>query len=130
MPFDCTPTPTKTQTLIDRAIELLGERGWCQNMSRDRFGRMCLVGSLLIAAKEMGEHDGFAFDALRPIKIHEWTNWNDRPGRTKDQVVEKLRELRTGTMERSSEFWTPNMVISSKDLANELVFTVMTDAPF
>jgi hypothetical protein len=78
---------------IRRAREILVEEGWCQGHLRDSSGRHCLVGALMDATLAHSTRrfhrarDRVAFEVGSPV------DWNDCPGRTKEQVLELLETL-------------------------------------
>lgn len=81
----------KTSEVLSTAALLIEENGWTQHQLRSEDGAYCLVGAIRAATdvpswstelrtlKALHLGDGFAAD------------WNDRPGRTKRQVLRKLR---------------------------------------
>jgi len=98
------PVPTGLRaTDVERAVELLDERGWCQGTLVDSDGRMCALGAVGLAQKERG-HPRSIGDTLYLGYLVDMTNgvasYNDAPGRTKEEVqdllmavAKKLREL-------------------------------------
>ncbi len=105
MPFDSLPVkaPTKEQETVDKAINLI-EKGWCQGSSarnvQDRPTdvlsstaiRFCALGALYRTGKST------CYPVLRrnlsSIVNDAVSNWNDTPGRTKEEVIEALKKLR------------------------------------
>jgi hypothetical protein len=100
MPFDATPTEIKTvEETLRRALQVLEQKGWCQGaLARDRYGvsvdcfdvnaeSVCMIGALHLAipSKQIGITD--AANALGDIIRDSIALWNDRPGRTKDEVI-------------------------------------------
>lgn len=83
------------------AAELLDSRGWCQGSmalsangnrvmpSHSRAVAFCLAGALMAVA-ENGRAYGDLLHALS-LKIGAVSDWNDRHGRTKDEVTNLLR---------------------------------------
>lgn len=75
-----------------KAAELIEERGWCQFTSEDAEGHICLRQAINIAAMP-----GFyACDAVFRLGRFLGTNliaaqFNDTPGRTKEEVIAALR---------------------------------------
>lgn len=95
-----------------KMAELLMEHGWCQGTYEDTEGRLCVMGAFLRTLElddtwpvddewetpyylglqafersispEMGGQAGELWDAA---------DWNDRPGRTRDEVVARLRQV-------------------------------------
>lgn len=76
-----------------RAAEYIDKHGWCQNMLFDAAGRVCLEGALMSTDQTYLERGLInALDRLRSVTGHHcgWP-WNDKPERTKDEVVNTLR---------------------------------------
>jgi hypothetical protein len=86
---------------ILRAIDYLNEHGWCQFDTENPGGQVCLQGALIATdRKESRASYGTFMDANgRITKLinggDPYTyshHWNDMLGRTKDEVVAKMRE--------------------------------------
>jgi len=76
---------TIAETLRAARVEL-ERRGWCQRFIFDRpTGRCCLMGALSLAAKDDLD-DRLAWRALTDVAGVRITAWNDRPGRTVEDV--------------------------------------------
>ncbi len=75
-----------------RAIDYIQQHGWCQGIAFGPNGTVCVLGAL-DKTKEMLGNYFKAIDRLIPlvggIPIH---RWNDAEGRTKVEVITKLRE--------------------------------------
>lgn len=110
-----TTEPTTPQALLNRAADILDERGWHQGDFADSDDRcVCLIGAINLAYAEAeglpllatGDHIGYddyneAYgDAI--VRVYAATGeafataWNDAPGRTKDEVQEMLRRAAGG----------------------------------
>ncbi len=69
------------------------ERGWCQHMGADAKGNVCMSGALNRAtchnhsAYLRGEVDAVRFAVVKAIGWENIPAWNDRPGRTKEEVL-------------------------------------------
>lgn len=78
--------------VLDRAAELIEERGWCQAVSSTADCRICASYAITIAAKgsityPTDAHHFFAdYIGGRPIP-----EWNDQPQMSKERVVAALR---------------------------------------
>ena len=83
------------------AAELLETRGWCQSTYYNDNGACCLVGA--IGAVVLGRDDTSldlcrvemshpAMALVRKVTDEIPSFWNDRPGRTRAQVISRLRE--------------------------------------
>ncbi len=79
--------------ILLRAAELIEQRGWCQGQSRCN-GRICLVTAIGIANLECSEnHNERIFDTFRKyLNVPGLASWNDNPKRTKEEVINKLKE--------------------------------------
>ena len=105
-------TVTESDVLV-RAADLLEEFDWFQGNycpactgeegegSIFRAERFCALGAMIRAEKDLGVYTGFdtgSFHAstmkslARVIGTEFIAGWNDHPGRTKEEVVAKLRE--------------------------------------
>lgn len=93
---------TKTpQYILATAADILEADGWCQGVARDQAGRHCALGAIGTAAHKDGanlltreafELQDAATDMLQAHLEVDWVHeWNDKPGRTKDEVVQALR---------------------------------------
>lgn len=79
----------------DRAAELLEQYGWVQGKYGDiGTGGFCLMGAI---AETSGPNRGYyQFNAIMTATggaFQGGTTWNDFPGRTKEEVIAKLREV-------------------------------------
>lgn len=81
--------------LLDKSIQRLTERGWCQGSFEDKDGRCCALGV-------MGRVDDFqstAFtEAVRYVAMEigddmSIIGWNDNPGRTKEEVISLFQKV-------------------------------------
>ena len=92
--------------ILLRAHEIIEERGWCQQALQSADGRVCLEAAISIAAcgsavleddcePSEGAARAFAEMKLRaqfaPGEDHRLFVWNDRPGRTQDDVFKLIR---------------------------------------
>lgn len=111
---EATTTVTKRDVFI-RAADILEEFGWHQHdMVRDACGRklghfvmvsaaasFCLWGAIARAAIELGampndqfgSYESPAWNALRSTPGANGASWNDERDRTKEEVVQHLRQL-------------------------------------
>lgn len=86
--------------VLTRAADLLEEKGWCQNYPVDMEGRMCAVGAIRQASE--GQEQGY-FASRAAVKAQQAvekaiggefiSRWNDRPERTKEEVVAIFRAV-------------------------------------
>lgn len=87
--------------VLETAAEVINERGWCQGIYRKDSGEVCAIGALVTAdcrlelggqayPRAVGAVSGAAH-RLDP-EVMSVVEWNDRPGRTKDEVVQLLRD--------------------------------------
>lgn len=94
--------PTTRDVLL-RAADLLSEFGWQQGgLGSKLTGQFCLVGAVVEAARDLGApytpsvHDDegiydYANRFLRSFEKEYPEDWNDAEGRTKAEVVARLR---------------------------------------
>jgi hypothetical protein len=89
--------------VIERAIEIIVERGWCQRKLVDDDGRVCASEALRLAmliypqpmvavrvAVRLRRAAGFGRSAGVLV------DWNDHPGRTVENVVSTLKRAAAG----------------------------------
>lgn len=86
--------------VLNKAADLIERDGWCQKHFRGENGEHCLTDALMRAAgcfpgDSFGTKAvsyGKAYDVLtRRVRRKNLVFWNDKPGRTKDEVVVALR---------------------------------------
>ena len=89
----------KASKTFQKAKTILVERGWIQGKYEDRdSGGVCFVGALHAArGGSPGEVDfrlggqcsaaGMIVRGLMPNEATNWTQWNDYPGRTLEEVL-------------------------------------------
>ena len=98
--------------ILERAADLLEEFGWCQGrLGGKSVGEMCLMGAMYEAMLDVGVPENIA--PLRAALLRVGVpvgvgtaqvanaaeaEWNDEPGRTKAEVVAKLREAAAATL--------------------------------
>jgi hypothetical protein len=102
MPFDSTLDPT-TDVILG-AIDYLEKHEWCQGTAMRGIAR-CLLSTLTVClpppntvgAGPEGSDSSKLMQATRErverslgIREHHLTEWNDVPGRTKEQVIDAL----------------------------------------
>jgi hypothetical protein len=89
----------ETGKLFLKAAALIEDRGLARGVAQDSRGRLCIVGALNLA------HGGEAHDSSCPLRTFErfqdatgqmLRTWNDQRGRTKEEVVAKLRAVALG----------------------------------
>jgi hypothetical protein len=79
------------------AAALLDRRGWVQHVAESSRG-ICIQSAINIAtAKEgNGARDGLSVALARHVRKAHIYQWNDTPGRTKEEVVGLLRAYGNG----------------------------------
>lgn len=96
--------PTPAQLLCDHAADLLEKKGWTQGNYEDGRGRHCLMGAInaVFSTRYYMKTDTTWDRADQAIKMiadelgtgmGALTVWNDRPGRTADEVIGVLRKV-------------------------------------
>jgi len=108
-----TPTPTPTPQVLasvvtddlrllpQRAADLIDRVGWTQETERDAAGRVCLTDGLRFCDSQPGDWL-IAREVFRQRDRAE--NWNDAPGRTKDEVQVYLRSVEIAAAELAKTF--------------------------
>jgi hypothetical protein len=93
------PAEVKVVTRRDvllRAADLLEEFGWCQGeFGSKEDGSFCLYGAVDTAHSDLTGKPGWApreFGIFLHKRLGGCASWNDDPGRTKAEVVARLRE--------------------------------------
>jgi hypothetical protein len=95
------------QEIIHHAIELIETHGWVQKSFGNRFIGFCLVGAISAAwqAKRADENHLSTMDRSAYMMVFDRANkvfnnigigiadWNDKTGRTKEEVIAKLKEI-------------------------------------
>ena len=84
--------------VLEAAADYIDEHGWCQNYRVDRYGGVCALGGIWAITDAMdfqaGNDLATKADTALCDAVGQWIgHWNDAPGRTKDEVVRKLREV-------------------------------------
>jgi hypothetical protein len=91
-----TRTEPTTKDLLNRAADILEEFDWCQGQTGSRrIEAMCMAGAISEAALDLGANGltmRTSCQSLHALIGTGFVSWNDEPGRTKAQVVAKLRE--------------------------------------
>ena len=93
----------KVSEVLDRAADRIEAGGWCQAAFRDE-GRFCALGAIINVAVAMRLGSGALTDiealvdpALAALAAAVGEDgvmgWNDRPGRTQEEVVAMLRAV-------------------------------------
>jgi hypothetical protein len=84
---------------LEASITYLREHGWIQGRNFSRSGDCCAWGAVLMATQDVGKviHDAsrsadVARAFYRANESMELAQYNDVPGRTKEQVIAKLTE--------------------------------------
>ena len=101
------PMPVKTEinissdedlaNTIDNMIERLETVGWRKHNIGMENGPNCVIGALFWVDREkysapfIGIHQDYMFALEEAMGIDNLPKWNDRPWRTKGQVIRKLQ---------------------------------------
>ncbi len=76
------------RTLLD-AADYIDDHGWCQGQSWDLVGQVCAGWAIYRSNRQ------FQLQAAARLRGHlnisDIATWNDRPGRTRDEVTAALR---------------------------------------
>jgi len=80
--------------VLDKAADVIVERGWCQGQFRNSAGQVCALAAVHTAARTT-PFTWVADEALGIIRKRVGMSvayWNDAPERTADEVITALRE--------------------------------------
>lgn len=84
--------------ILDRAADVIVERGWCQWQYEDAAGYVCVAGAIRCAAagSPRSRHNADMNRAYAALRRHAGIDnppaWNDQPERVVDEVIAALRE--------------------------------------
>lgn len=96
--------------VLERAADLLEEFGWCQGscaislegtatyqgwLNGELVDGLCMGTALIRAGRDLGREILSPFDSYPPFDIdidRPVAVWNDEPGRTREEVVARLRD--------------------------------------
>lgn len=90
--------------LLLRAADIIESHGWCQNSYTSAGGKLCLLGAVKVA-RGLTPEDAEDTEALVEracervyvsLGLRRVHIWNDEPGRTKEEVIAKLRSVALG----------------------------------
>src|SRR5882672_8217887 len=95
-----TAEPDEIGKIYLEMIDTINERGWCQGHLIDINGSVCAAGAYSETQILSTDNDISIWKASHKAwqtLVHSVgdsvAEWNDVPGRTKEQVIEKLKEL-------------------------------------
>ena len=89
------PELDEASKVLLRAAEKIEREGWIQDMYSNEHG-LCLLGALGYPLHEGRDEVEEARLRLAMTIRGPLTRWNDAPGRTKEEVVAKLRSVALG----------------------------------
>jgi hypothetical protein len=87
-----------------KAASHIEDHGWCQNTVRTTEGRVCVAGAIFAVTNNDANPDPLRNCMFAAFRVAIGCapdgggipNWNDQPGRTKDEAVAKLRAVALG----------------------------------
>ena len=88
------PVVSEQQKLLLDMANYIEKHGWTQGCHRRWWGAVCIIGAFDALMPEYGSHTtheamySLSRSLPNPIAV-----WNDQKGRTKQEVVNKLREV-------------------------------------
>jgi hypothetical protein len=88
--------PSTMPDVLDAAADYIEQNGWTQNRSRNADGAVCAIGAIRYASGQYVPISRLGLAAVDAVESHlgRWIcGWNDTPGRTRTEVVAKLREV-------------------------------------
>jgi hypothetical protein len=77
---------------LREAADLLAAAGWIQGQPSDEHGRYCMVGAVNVVTDDADVYVDATVAVLDHLSTPSIAWWNDRPGRTAEQVIAVLRE--------------------------------------
>jgi len=84
--------------VLNKAADLIEEKGWVQEAFSNRYG-YCAIGAIreCIWGKDVPSNspelwDGAIERLVKTVREAHIPSWNDAEGRTKEEVIAKLRE--------------------------------------
>lgn len=83
------------RAILTRAANYIDEHGLCQGSFDNARGEVCILGALNIVRAEPNAYQD-AIDRFCEFTGEGPVHWNDMPGRTKEEVVNTLREIAAG----------------------------------
>ncbi len=96
--------PEMTARTLERAARLIDELGWCQGEQTEPDGGICAATALMRAAQIEASEYGDVLDIYElsrmalgfstgdvTVGLFCLASWNDQPGRTRQEVVDRLR---------------------------------------
>lgn len=87
----CAPAPW--QIILFTAADYIEEHGWCQNIGKAPDGRCDVMTAISRQCSTSGPDWRRAVDTFAlVIGDVDICVWNDQPGRTKTEIVDRLRE--------------------------------------
>lgn len=77
-----------------RAAEYIEIHGWAQYIDRTYDGRVCIIGAI---SQTRDKQQGISVDEIAKYVRSQLNNsivhYNDKPERTKEEVIDKLKEM-------------------------------------
>lgn len=82
--------------ILNGAADVLDEKGWCQGRYQNDKGEYCPAGAMIHYADSLLELEGVKGVDIAMRILHDEVNnyvtsWNDKPERTKEEVISALR---------------------------------------
>src|SRR5437867_427515 len=87
----------KPSTILDKAADLIGKRGWCQGEFHKSGDGYCILGAIRKISPNGWLQEPFGY-LVATMKMEMWWNprdlagWKDAKGRTKREVLSILRK--------------------------------------
>lgn len=101
--------------ILEDAVEVLDERGWCRNNLVEYDGRVCLVGAIYQAAGYISI-DEYVYDG---VSRHDWVLEDS----SREKCAGKARYAVTEHLTESAEQWN-DLSATSKEEVQEVLMTV------
>lgn len=82
--------------ILEEAAKVIETRGWCRRRYETADGRVCASMAMSVAMDALGAdyvgEDGARRRMCREIDNDSIVHWNDKRGRTKDEVLAAFRQ--------------------------------------
>lgn len=89
----------RTVTTYMDAADILQKRGWTQGESVNDQGECCVIGALMLANSNWATYQPLK----RIVNCQCIVEWNDAKGRTRQQVIDALRDAASLVMTNPNE---------------------------
>jgi hypothetical protein len=94
MAFDLEADPVSTDLLVLQRARYRVARGWCQDYWHNEAGDVCIVAAIVDAKRAVLQDKTICYAHPEMALLGEGTGsvWNDTPGRTQAEVLQRFDE--------------------------------------